>query len=101
MNAGAVACEALDLRELGIVRFEMRAMAVELERRVAEDLPALPDAREYLRRFLALPVLDDPVLRLHELSSAEMQGVTLLSPHGWRYESPMSVVARAEARNHP
>jgi hypothetical protein len=65
----------------------MRAHAGQLEREVCEDLPALPEAREYLQGFLGFPVLADPVERLYELT-AQAGSVTVMSPHGWRYESP-------------
>jgi hypothetical protein len=69
----------------------MRALAEELEREVCEDLPALPAAREELRRFLELPVLADPVQRLYELASARGNDVAVMSPHGWRYVAPMTL----------
>lgn len=80
---------------------EMRELATELELRVCEDLPALPEAREYLRTFLGLPTIPDPVSKLQELNSGELEDVTVLSPHGWRYESPRSFIAATGAGNHP
>jgi hypothetical protein len=71
----------------------LRARAVDLEREVGEDLPALPEAREFLQSFLSLPPVLDPVGRLYELNVGQAARVTVLSPHGWRYESP---VARSE-----
>lgn len=68
---------------------EMRALAVELEQQVCDDLAALPEARDYLQGFLALPKLDDPVRRLYEQSALQSESVTVLSPHGWRYQSPL------------
>jgi hypothetical protein len=65
----------------------MRAQAVQLEREVLEDLPALPASRGYLFEFLALPALPNPLARLCELNDAK-NAVTVMSPHGWRYESP-------------
>jgi hypothetical protein len=72
----------------------MREHAEALERDVCDDLPALPDARDYLRSFLSLPELIDPVARLCELT-AEADAVTVLSPHGWRYEAPVVRARRA------
>ncbi len=74
----------------------MRRVAAELEREVCEDLPFLPAAREDLKHFLELAELGDPVRHFHELALSRAAAVTVLSPHGWRYESPL---ARAEA--HP
>lgn len=68
----------------------MRALAIRLEHETCEDLPDLPLARQDLRGFLELPSLADPVGRLHELSVAQAALVTVLSPHGWRYESPIA-----------
>ena len=67
----------------------MRELALRLEREACEDLPALPAARQELQVFLKLPKLADPVLRLHELAVQEALPVSVLSPHGWRYESPI------------
>lgn len=55
----------------------MRTQAAELEREVCDDLPALPEARDFLAGFLALPQLPDPVALLHELAS-RAQPATLL-----------------------
>ena len=71
----------------------MRTHAFRLEREVCEDLPALPEARSYLQQFLGFPVLADAVGCLCELM-AQTHSVTVLSPHGWRYESPTARVAR-------
>ena len=60
-----------------------------LEREACEDLPALPAARRELRAFLQLPALGDPVLRLKELAVDRAAPVTVWSPHGWRYGSPV------------
>jgi hypothetical protein len=67
----------------------LRALAVRLEQEACEDLPALPAARQELQEFLQLPELADPVLRLHELSVERAPPVSVWSPHGWRYESPI------------
>jgi len=72
----------------------MRAHAFRLEREVCEDLPALPEARVYLQHFLGFPALADPLGRLDELM-ARTDSVTVLSPHGWRYESPAARTVRA------
>jgi hypothetical protein len=73
-----------------------RELAGRLEQEVCDDLPALPPARNDLQRFLELPMLADPIRRLHELTVAPTEPVTVLSPHGWRYESPVAA-ARAGA----
>ena len=67
----------------------LRAAAQRLEREACEDLPALPAARQELRAFLALPGLADPVLRLKQLAVDQGVPVTVWSPHGWRYTSPV------------
>jgi hypothetical protein len=67
----------------------LRELAPRLEREACEDLPALPAARQDLQAFLQLPVLADPVLRLHQLAVEQPPPVTVWSPHGWRYESPI------------
>lgn len=68
----------------------LRETAARLEQEVCDELPDLPRAREYLRSFLQLPDVTDPVRRLHELASAHSDRLTILSPHGWRYESPLA-----------
>src|SRR6185436_6191253 len=74
----------------------LREMALRLEQEACEEWPALPAARQELQAFLELPELPDPVLRLHELAVEHAPTVTVWSPHGWRYESPIqSVGARA------
>jgi hypothetical protein len=67
----------------------LRAAAQRLEREACEDLPALPAAREELRAFLQLPEIADPVLRLKQLAVDQPVPVTIWSPHGWRYGSPV------------
>lgn len=67
----------------------LRAAAERLEREACEDLPALPAARQELRAFLELPGLGDPVLRLKQLAVDQAVPVTVWSPHGWRYGSPV------------
>ncbi|HET9953418.1 MAG TPA: hypothetical protein VFQ61_02880 [Polyangiaceae bacterium] len=67
---------------------ELRALALELEREVCDDLPALPRARADLQSFLELPTLDDPVGRLHRLALTPT--VQVLNPHGWIYASPLA-----------
>jgi hypothetical protein len=68
----------------------MREVALRLDREVNEDLPALADARQYLLSLLDLPVFADPVRHLHDQVFAPGGAVTVLSPHGWRYESPIA-----------
>ena len=70
----------------------LRELAVRLEQEACEELPALPAARQDLQSFLELPELGDPVLALHELAVQQAPGVTVWSPHGWRYESPIASV---------
>jgi len=67
----------------------LREVAPRLEQEACEDLPALPAARQELRAFLELPELQDPILRLYELAVQQAAPVTVWSPHGWRYESPI------------
>ena len=67
----------------------LRELGPRLEQDACEDLPALPAARAELREFLELPVLADPIQRLHELAVDRAPPVTVWSPHGWRYESPV------------
>lgn len=67
----------------------MRELSVRLEQEACEDLPALPAARQDLQSFLELPRLADPVLRLHQLAVEQPPPVSVWSPHGWRYESPV------------
>ena len=67
----------------------LRELAPRLEQEASEDLPALPAARQELRAFLQLPELPDPILRLYELAVQQAPVVTVWSPHGWRYESPI------------
>jgi hypothetical protein len=66
----------------------MRSLAQRLEQEACEDFPALPAARRDLQAFLELPVLPDPVLRLHQLAVEQPPPVAVWSPHGWRYASP-------------
>lgn len=67
----------------------LRELAVRLEQEACDDLPALPAARQDLQSFLELPVLADPVLRLHQLVVEQPPPVSVWSPHGWRYETPV------------
>jgi len=67
----------------------LREVALRLEREACEDLPALPAARQELQSFLKLPELADPVHHLHELAVQRPLPLTVQSPHGWRYESPI------------
>ena len=67
----------------------LRAAAARLEREACDDLPALPAARQELRAFLELPELGDPVQRLKQLAVDQAVPVTVWSPHGWRYGSPV------------
>jgi len=48
----------------------------------------LPAARQELQSFLELPEIADPVLHLYELA-VQQPAVTVWSPQGWRYESPL------------
>jgi hypothetical protein len=73
----------------------LRELAPRLEQEACDDLPALPAARQELQAFLQLPELRDPILRLHELAVQQAPSLTVWSPHGWRYESP---IARARQR---
>ncbi len=75
----------------------LRERVGRLEAGAREDLDQLPAARQELKDFLELPALDDPVLRLYELAVQTPAPVTLNSPHGWRYESPV----RVGGRSHP
>lgn len=73
----------------------MQTAARELEREVFDDLPNLPEARAYLQAFFAFaPPTSDAVTRLYELNRAS-DSITVLSPHGWRYESPLAAAAQA------
>lgn len=76
---------------------DLRERLLGLEEEARDDLYQLPAARQELKEFLELPALDDPVLRLHQLAVATPAPVTLYSPHGWRYESPI----RAAWQPHP
>jgi hypothetical protein len=69
----------------------LRELAPLLEQQACDDLPALPAARQELSEFLELPPLGDPVRRLHELAVERPMPVSVWSPHGWRYESPLHV----------
>ncbi len=68
---------------------DMRALALRLEQEVCDELPAMPLARDDLRRFLELPELNDPVRQLHELAVEQAQ-LVVLSPNGWHYDSPIA-----------
>ncbi|HEU4581142.1 MAG TPA: hypothetical protein VFS67_22950 [Polyangiaceae bacterium] len=67
----------------------LRGLAQRLEREACEDFPDLPAAREELRAFLELPEVADPVLRLKQRAVDQAVPVTVWSPHGWRYGSPV------------
>ncbi|MEO8183923.1 MAG: hypothetical protein ABI895_34300 [Deltaproteobacteria bacterium] len=67
----------------------LREVALRLEQEACEDLPALPAARHELQSCLGLPELADPVLHLHELAVQRPLPLTVQSPHGWRYDSPI------------
>ena len=72
----------------------MREVARRLEEEACEEHYALPAARQELQDFLELPRFADLVLRLHELAVQEPP-VTVSSPHGWRYQSPIRGSAAA------
>ena len=72
---------------------EMRALAERLELEVCDDLPALPSARTDLLTFLELPEFSDPVARLHQLAVLDSELVSVMSPHGWQYASPITQVS--------
>jgi len=72
----------------------MREVARRLEVEACDEVYALPAARQEQQEFLELPVLADPVRRLHELALQEPP-VTVSSPHGWRYQSPIRGYAAA------
>jgi hypothetical protein len=72
----------------------MRDAARRLEQETCEEHYALPAARQELQDFLQLPVLVDPVQRLHDLAIQPLP-VTVSSPHGWRYQSPIRGSAAA------
>lgn len=63
-----------------------RRAASDLEREVAEDLPALAAAREDLLSSLQLRRLDDPPRHLHQWTSRTAAAVSIVSPHGWEYQ---------------
>lgn len=69
----------------------LRELAPVLEQQACDDLPALPAARQELQAFLELPSIGDPVRRLYELAVERPAPVSVWSPHGWRYESPVHV----------
>lgn len=71
----------------------MHELAQHLEREVCEDLSVLPAARADLQSFLGLPVVSDPVRRLQELALEQGEPYQVLSPHGWRYTSPIAHAA--------
>lgn len=67
----------------------LRARARVLEAQACEDLHELPAARQELQAFLELPELSDPVGHLHAVAVARPLPLTVWSPHGWCYESPV------------
>jgi hypothetical protein len=82
-------CSAGDLPSL-------RELARRLEQESCDDLYALPAARQELKSFLELPEMVDPVRHLYAVAT-EDPAVTVWSPHGWRYESPLAGSARRVA----
>lgn len=60
----------------------MRETAARLESEVCDDIPTLPAAREYLRRELRLPPVDDPVAALRRLAVAEPPNITIVGADG-------------------
>jgi len=72
----------------------MRDIARQLEQEACAEHYALPAARQELQDFLELPALIDPVQRLHDLA-IQAPPVTVSSPHGWRYQSPIRGSAAA------
>lgn len=77
--------------------FALRGLARQLEREACEDFPDLPAARLELITFLQLPVLADAVQQLHQVAVDQPPAVTVWSPHGWRYESPIQRSNRERA----
>lgn len=72
----------------------MRELSPPLEHQARDDLFELPAARQELQTFLELPELTDPIRRLHALAVEQPPPVTVWSPHGWRYESPVALPIR-------
>jgi hypothetical protein len=75
------------LRETTGDLIQMRELAARFEAEVCRDLPALPAARNDLFSCLPLPIAADPVAQLHQLAVLSPTPVSILSPHGWQYES--------------
>src|SRR5690606_29209059 len=60
----------------------MRETAARLESEVCDDIPTLPAAREYLRRELRLPPVDDPVAALRRSAVSEPPNITIVGADG-------------------
>jgi hypothetical protein len=65
----------------------MQRVADEQEQTVALDFPAIPAARADLLTTLRLERWTNPVARLHELAVRAPTPVSVMSPHGWQYQS--------------
>jgi hypothetical protein len=76
---------------------EMRKTAVFMQLEYAEDFPDLPEARSRIMHALQIPLLDDPILALHD--SIHRTDCTLVADDGWRYESLFNSFTSDDNRN--
>ena len=65
----------------------MQRVAEEQEQTIALDFPAIPAARADLLTTLRLERWTNPVARLYDLAVRSPAPVSVMSPHGWQYQS--------------
>lgn len=65
----------------------MHRVAAEQEQEIVLDFPQIPAARADLVTSVRLERLVDPVDRLHEVAVRVPPPVSVMSPHGWQYQS--------------
>jgi len=65
----------------------MHRVAAAQEEEIALEFPQIPAARADLLTSVQLDRVIDPVARLHELAVRAPSPVTVMSPHGWQFQS--------------
>lgn len=65
----------------------MQRVAAAQEQEIAREFPQIPAARADLVASVRLERVVDPVARLHEVAVRQPPPVSVMSPHGWQYQS--------------
>ena len=65
----------------------MQRVAAVQEQEIAREFPQIPAARADLVASVRLERVVDPVARLYEVAVRQRPPVSVMSPHGWQYQS--------------